>query len=301
MGHVVGGHQRLVDAIVAAASSHGATFETGAAGRGSRSHRRRRDRRRSGWRGAPLRSHVVTLQPPALRFLLPDALAGLMDPYPRRYLGVVCLVLKTRASLSPYYSVNICEPTPITTVVETSHVVGTDHTDGLRLVYVPRYCDPDAPDQTEPDQSIYDRYTAQVARVLPSFSHDDVVGWTVQRARLVEPVHELGSRLAPIWPDRPRSRPRVERPDLPLAAQRELGHGVCRARRRGRGHPTRALRLVALYAYVWVPARVCRKPTAGSRRTREVRAAGSRSPGRARWEHRVRRPRDAAGAGRARE
>lgn len=203
MGHVVGGHQRLVDAMVAAASHHGATFETRAAVEGLALADDSVTGVLVGGEALRFDLTVVTLQPPALRSLLPDALAGLMEPYPRRYLGVVCLVLKTRTSLSPYYSVNICEPTPITTVVETSHVVGTDHTDGLRLVYVPRYCDPDAPDQTESDQSIYDRYTAQVGRVLPSFSHDDVVGWTVQRARLVEPVHELGSQLAPIWPDIP--------------------------------------------------------------------------------------------------
>jgi len=203
MGHVVGGHQRLVDAVVAAASSHGATFQCGVAVE----RLALTDDAVTGVvvGGETLRFDltVVTLQPPALRFLLPDKLTRLMEPYPRRYLGVVCLVLKTKASLSPYYSVNICEPTPITTVVETSHVVGTEHTDGLRLVYVPRYCDPEAPDQTESDQSIYDRYTAQVARVVPSFSHEDVVSWTVQRARLVEPVHEIGFQLAPIWPGIP--------------------------------------------------------------------------------------------------
>ena len=53
----------------------------------------------------------------------------------------MCLILKLRRSLLPYYSVNICDPTPMTTVVETSHVVGTEHTDGLRLAYLPKYCD----------------------------------------------------------------------------------------------------------------------------------------------------------------
>jgi len=95
---------------------------------------------------------------------------------------------------------------PITTVVETSHVVGTDHTAGLRLVYVPYYCDPLSPVQDEPDDSIYDRFTAAVARMFPGFAHGDVVDWTVQRAKLVEPVHELGAgkRLAPVWPGIPR-------------------------------------------------------------------------------------------------
>jgi protoporphyrinogen oxidase len=145
---------------------------------------------------------IPTLQPPALRRLLPAALHHLLDAYPQRYLGVVCLVLKLRRSLLPYYSVNICDPTPITTVVETSHVLGTAHTDGLRLAYLPKYCDPSAPDFSEDDESIYRRFTAMLARLAPAFTHDDVVAWTVQRAPLVEPVHALGQqpRTAPLWP-----------------------------------------------------------------------------------------------------
>jgi protoporphyrinogen oxidase len=146
---------------------------------------------------------IATLQPPALRHLLPPELHPLLGAYPDRYLGVVCLVLKLRRSLLPYYSVNICDPTPITTVVETSHVVGTEHTDGLRLAYLPKYCDPGAPEFSEDDESIYRRFTAMLARLAPGFTHGDVVDWTVQRAPLVEPVHALHHqpRIAPVWPD----------------------------------------------------------------------------------------------------
>ena len=203
MGHMVGGHQRLLDAIADAAVAAGASFATDApveslaigADGGV-------DGVTVGGEMLAFDQTIVTLQPPALRFLLPDALHVLLDSYPRRFLGVVCLVLKVRKSISPFYSVNICDPTPITTVVETSHVVGTDHTDGLRLVYVPRYCDPSSPDQAESDDAIYRRYRAHVETMFPSFTEEDVVDWTVQRAKLVEPVHELdaGSRLAPVWP-----------------------------------------------------------------------------------------------------
>jgi protoporphyrinogen oxidase len=145
---------------------------------------------------------IATLQPPALRHLLPRELQPLLAAYPERYLGVVCLVLKLRRSLLPYYSVNICDPTPITTVVETSHVVGTEHTDGLRLAYLPKYCDPGAPEFSEDDESIYRRFTAMLAELVPDFTDEDVVDWTVQRAPLVEPVHAIGHepRSAPIWP-----------------------------------------------------------------------------------------------------
>ncbi len=134
--------------------------------------------------------------------MLPEELQPLLAAYPERYLGVVCLILKLRRSLTPYYSINICDPTPITTVVETSHVVGTEHTDGLRLAYLPKYCDPDSPEFAEDDETVYRRYTEMLAKLVPDFSHEDVVDWTVQRAPLVEPVHALDHepRSAPIWP-----------------------------------------------------------------------------------------------------
>ena len=107
--------------------------------------------------------------------------------------------------LLPYYAINICEPTPITSAVETTQVLGTDHTDGLHLIYLPRYCAPDAPEQTEDDQSIYDRFTAQLARLSPDFRHEDVVDWTVQRARSSSRCtgSAAARKIAPIFPDVP--------------------------------------------------------------------------------------------------
>ena len=104
-------------------------------------------------------------------------------------------------SLLPYYAVNIVEQTPITSAIETTQVLGTDHTDGLHLVYLPKYCAPDAPEQSEDDESVYRRFTDYLARLSPGFSRDEVVDWTVQRAKLVEPVHQLRPR-----PRRPRWR-----------------------------------------------------------------------------------------------
>ena len=203
MGCLVGGHQQLVDAMAAAATADGATLETGArvesflVGEDGGI-----DGVVAGGERLPFDLTLVTLQPPALEHLLPAGLETILSGAPRRWLGVVCLVLKVRRTLTPYYSINICEPTPITTVVEAAHVVGTEHTDGLRVVYVPRYCAPDAPDQDEPDASIFERYTAAVERIVPGFSRSDIAEWVVQRARYVEPVHALGAGrgVLPVWP-----------------------------------------------------------------------------------------------------
>ena len=111
-------------------------------------------------------------------------------------------MLKVRESLLPHYSREHLRADADHDVVETSHVVGTDHTDGLRLVYMPKYCEATAPEFAEDDQSVYDRFTAKLAELSPAFRHEDVVDWTVQRAPLVEPVHAAGAepRVAPVWP-----------------------------------------------------------------------------------------------------
>lgn len=205
MGHVIGGHQRLIDAMAERAVELGVTPMVNASVEGLALANGSVEGVMVGGEVLPFDLTIATLQPPALRFLLPSSLQSLLEPYPQRWLGVVCLVLKVRRSLSPYYAVNICEPTPITTVVEASHAVGTDHTDGLRLLYLPKYCDPAAPEQSEDDRSIYERFTAQLRRIAPDFTDDDVVDWTVQRAKLVEPVHGLGAgrTIPPVFPSVP--------------------------------------------------------------------------------------------------
>ena len=203
MGHLIGGHERLIEAAGERARELGVDVRLGAGVEGLvlDDDGAIRGVRVDG-QDEPYDLTIATLQPPALRRLLPEPLQGLLGVYPQRYLGVVCLVLKVRHSLLPYYSVNITEKTPITTVVETSHVVGTEHTDGHRLIYLPKYCEASAPEFREDDQSVYDRFTAMLARLAPAFDHHDVVAWTVQRAPLVEPVHARGThpRVAPVWP-----------------------------------------------------------------------------------------------------
>lgn len=205
MGHIIGGHQRLIDAMVAKAAELGVEARTGAAVKGLATAED------GSVTGVELEGETLdfdltipTLQPPALRFLLPERHQGLLAPYPRRWLGCVCVIIKVPRSLLPYYAVNITEPTPVTSAIETTQVLGTAHTGGQHLVYLPKYCDPGAPEQSEDDESIYRRFTDYLARLSPGFSRDEVLDWTVQRAKLVEPVHTLRPggepRVAPVWP-----------------------------------------------------------------------------------------------------
>lgn len=202
MGCLRGGHERLIEAAAARAADFGVDVRVSAGVEGLVLE----DGAVAGVvvDGRPERFDLTlaTLQPPALARLLPDELGGLLAAYPQRFLGVVCLILKLRRSLLPYYSVNICDETPMTTVVETSHVVGTEHTDGLTLAYLPKYCEASSETFRADDRTIYERFTAMLRKLVPDFSDEDIVDWTVQRAPLVEPVHARGHapRTAPIWP-----------------------------------------------------------------------------------------------------
>jgi protoporphyrinogen oxidase len=205
MGHIVGGHQRLIDAMVEKAAGLGVEARTDAPVTGLATDED------GSVTGVELEGETLdfdltipTLQPPALRFLLPEQHQGLLAPYPQRWLGCVCVIIKVPRSLLPYYAVNITEATPVTSAIETTQVLGTEHTGGQHLVYLPKYCDPAAAEQSEDDESIYRRFTDYLGRLSPGFSRDEVLDWTVQRAKLVEPVHTLRPggepRVAPVWP-----------------------------------------------------------------------------------------------------
>jgi protoporphyrinogen oxidase len=147
--------------------------------------------------------HVLcTLAPPVARQLMPEALVPHLPEDPFRYLGVVCLLLRTRRSVSPYYHLNITDrEIPLTTVVETTHVVDPEFVGGS-LLYVSKYVDPSHPDLGRDLAEIERDYLAHAMRMLPNLRREDVLASVVQRARLVEPVHLVGgeSRIPEMFP-----------------------------------------------------------------------------------------------------
>jgi protoporphyrinogen oxidase len=138
--------------------------------------------------------HVITtLLRPQLDELLSPELAVAVPADPCRYLGVVCVVARVRRSVSPYYALNITDRSvPLTSVVETTHVVDPEHVGG-HLVYVPRYVLPDSPELERSSAEITRDYLGQVRRMFPAFDPErDVIASQVARAQRAEPVHRAG-------------------------------------------------------------------------------------------------------------
>jgi protoporphyrinogen oxidase len=136
---------------------------------------------------------ISTLLPTATAPLLGRDLIRAVGSDRCRYLGIVCLVLRLRSSLSPWYTLNITDRrVPLTAVVETTHVVDPERVGGT-LVYAPKYVNPDSPELERPSGQVKRDFMRHLKVMFPRFSpEDDVLASQVARARIAEPVHTLG-------------------------------------------------------------------------------------------------------------
>jgi protoporphyrinogen oxidase len=124
-----------------------------------------------------------------------DVPGGLLERAARqRYLGVICMVVKLRRAVSPYYVLNLTDPgLPFTGVIGLTTLVSPDEVGGHHLMYLPRYLPDDDPDFDKPDEAFYEPFMSALQRIFwrRGFSPDEVVLWRVFRARFVSPIHVL--------------------------------------------------------------------------------------------------------------
>jgi protoporphyrinogen oxidase len=136
---------------------------------------------------------VATQIRPNLPHILAPELERMLGPDRQRYLGIVCLVARVRKSVSPYYALNITDRrVPLTSVVETTHVVDPEAAEG-HLVYLPKYVNPDSPELDKSSADIRREYLGHLKTMFPAFRAEDVIAAQVARARVAEPVHPVGA------------------------------------------------------------------------------------------------------------
>ena len=110
--------------------------------------------------------------------------AGRPLPLPRRRLPAA----PDERSVSPYYHLNITDRrVPLTTVVETTHVVDPERAGG-HLLYISKYVDPGS-GPGAPQEELERSTSATRGRSSRTCAHDEIVSSVVQRARVTEPVH----------------------------------------------------------------------------------------------------------------
>lgn len=155
-------------------------------------------------RGALPFDRLISTLPGALLQQLAPNVAGLSaeSAVRPRFLGVVCLALVLRRSLSPYYVMNlISRGFPFTGIIEVSNLTGPQELGGRHLVMLPRYELPDSPLFEEPAEGIAERFLAGLRPVWPAID-DNLVRWYVNRER----------RVQAMWIDAPP--PPVQKPAI---------------------------------------------------------------------------------------
>lgn len=135
---------------------------------------------------------LCTLAPPQAASVLAPNLKRHAHAERFRYLGVACLLLRTTRSISPYYHLNITDRrVPLTTIVETTHVVDPEHVGG-HLLYITRYVDPSSELHERPAEEVEAELLRHARTIFPALTDDVIVSRKVQRARITEPVHLVG-------------------------------------------------------------------------------------------------------------
>jgi protoporphyrinogen oxidase len=101
-------------------------------------------------------------------------------------IGVTCVVLKLKASVTPHFWVNVVDPDlPIPGIIEFSNLrpVGAE-----TVVYAPYYMPVTNPLWDRPDEAFVDEVMACIGKINPQITRDDLLAARVGRLRHAQPI-----------------------------------------------------------------------------------------------------------------
>lgn len=132
---------------------------------------------------------IAALPTPTFSRLIPGADQGYLDQLDEsRYLGLVCPMLVLDRPLSPYWTLNLTDPSsPFSSVIEIPHPTHS----GYRVVYLPKYTAPENDWMGVPDSDIREAWLIRLRQLFPDLKPDQIKQFTVSRSRYVEPVHTV--------------------------------------------------------------------------------------------------------------
>lgn len=108
-----------------------------------------------------------------------------------KYLGVICVALVLRRSLSPYYVTNLVDDVPFTGIIEMTNLISQQETNKRHLVYLPKYTAPDDPLFEASEGEIWHSFQQSLKRIVPNLESSDIENRFLFRERFVQPVPVL--------------------------------------------------------------------------------------------------------------
>lgn len=200
LGHIEGGSETLVAALMTAIRAKGGDVRLGEPARRVMVENGRVTGVETANGTYPADAVISTVPTPYVTLLIPDLPPASKAAYDAiANIGVTCLVLKLRKSVTPHFWVNVVDPEmPIPGIIEFSNLRTTGT--GETVVYVPYYMPTTNPLWQRPDAVFIDEAMACIARINPSIGPNDLVASHVGRLAHAQPVcpPDFLKRLPPV-------------------------------------------------------------------------------------------------------
>lgn len=110
-----------------------------------------------------------------------------------KYLGIVCLVLILKNSLSQMYWLNVSNPEfPFVGVIEHTHLDSSRTLHGQHVVYIPKYTDPSSGYYRATKEELLELYLPYLKRIFPSFDRNWITEAYLWREKYAQPITTVG-------------------------------------------------------------------------------------------------------------
>jgi protoporphyrinogen oxidase len=193
VGHLIGGHVKLIEAMVEHIHKAGGVIHLKTPVREIMINGSRAWGLRVGAAALAYDAVIATPPVPLIRRLIADAAPAYSEFLAKtEYLGVIAVLLVLDRPLSGYWRLNVIEDGfPLTGVIETTtyidpHFVGDHH-----LVYLPKYTAPGSRWQKTPDEEIRRIWLQTLEGLFPDFDRGWIRYCLIHRERYVEPLHPM--------------------------------------------------------------------------------------------------------------
>jgi protoporphyrinogen oxidase len=188
MGYIEGGSQTLVDALVARIVAGGADLRLGQAATRVEVADGRVVAVHTAAERLACDAVISTVPAPLVARLVPDLPADEKAAFDAILnIGVTCVVLKLKRSVTPHFWVNIVDPAvPVPGIIEFSRLRAPDT--GETVVYTPYYMPVTNKLWDRPDAVFVAEVMAILKRINPAVTDGDLIASHVGRLRHAQPV-----------------------------------------------------------------------------------------------------------------
>lgn len=200
LGYIEGGSQTLVDALAAAFTARGGTLRLREPARRILTAQNRVTGVETAERRHEADFVISTVPTPLIGPLIPDLPAAERQAYERiANIGVVCVVLKLRRSVSPHVWINVVDrDLPIPGIIEFTNLRAVKS--GEAVVYIPYYMPTTNPLWGRSNEAFIEEALTAIGRINPQIAAADVIASYVGRLKHAQPICPPGfeAQLPPV-------------------------------------------------------------------------------------------------------